>query len=80
MSPTGQTAFGELAFTLNHLSVVDFVVKNGDVGKHPLYVLSFISRQVSLNPYHIATFTATSSKLSAVATTTRQLTAPSTLP
>lgn len=44
MSSTGQTAFGELAFTLNHLSVVDFVVKNGDAGKHPLYVLSFISR------------------------------------
>lgn len=36
---TGQLAFGELAFTLDHLSVVDIVVKNGDAGKHPLYVL-----------------------------------------
>jgi len=39
---TGEMAFGELAFTLNHLSVVDIVVKNGDVGKHPLCV-PFIS-------------------------------------
>jgi len=31
-------AFGELAFTLDELSVVDIVVKNGDAGKHPLYV------------------------------------------
>lgn len=36
-------SFGELAFTLDHLSVVDLVVKNGDAGKHPLYVYSFIS-------------------------------------
>lgn len=38
-------AFGELAFTLDHLSVVDIVVKNGDAGKHPLYVLHFTPRQ-----------------------------------
>jgi len=37
-------AFGELAFTLEPLSVVDIVVKNGDAGKHPLYVLLFVSR------------------------------------
>ena len=36
-------AFGELAFTLDHLSVVDIVVKNGDAGKHPLYVPPFTS-------------------------------------
>lgn len=43
MSFTGEMAFGELAFTLDHLSVVDIVVKNGDAGKHPLCALSFIS-------------------------------------
>ena len=31
-------AFGELAFIIDHLSVIDIVVKNGDAGKHPLYV------------------------------------------
>ena len=36
-------AFGELAFTLDHLSVVDIVVKNGDAGKHPLYVPLLVS-------------------------------------
>lgn len=45
MSFTGEMAFGELAFTLDHLSVVDIVVKNGDAGKHPLYVLHFTPRQ-----------------------------------
>lgn len=50
MSSTGQTAFGELAFTLNHLSVVDLVVKNGDAGKHPLYALSFILRHDVAGP------------------------------
>jgi len=35
-------AFGELAFTIDHLSVVDIVVKNGDAGKHPLYAPLFI--------------------------------------
>ena len=50
---TGEMAFGELAFTLDHLSVVDIVVKNGDAGKHPLCVLSFISHYnvVELLPY-----------------------------
>jgi len=36
-------AFGELAFTLDHATVVDIVVKNGDAGKHPLYVPFLIS-------------------------------------
>jgi len=44
VSFTGEMAFGELAFTLDHLSVVDIVVKNGDAGKHPLYVLPFTPR------------------------------------
>lgn len=33
-----EMAFGELAFTLDHLSVVDIVVKNGDAGKHPFHI------------------------------------------
>lgn len=41
-------AFGELAFTLDHLSVVDIVVKNGDAGKHPLYALLSIYRATTL--------------------------------
>lgn len=35
---TGEMAFGELAFIIDELSVIDIVVKNGDAGKHPLYV------------------------------------------
>lgn len=31
-------AFGELAFIIDDLSVIDIVVKNGDAGKHPLCV------------------------------------------
>jgi iron transport multicopper oxidase len=45
---TGEMAFGELAFTLDHLSVVDIVVKNGDAGKHPLYV-PFVRLTTSLS-------------------------------
>lgn len=44
MGCAGEMTFGELAFTLDPLSVVDIVVKNGDAGKHPLYDISFISR------------------------------------
>ena len=29
-------AYGPSSFTLDHLEVVDIVLKNGDVGKHPL--------------------------------------------
>ena len=35
---TVATAYGSSNFVLDHLSVVDIIVKNGDVGKHPLYV------------------------------------------
>lgn len=29
-------AYGPYSFVLNHLEVVDIVIKNGDAGKHPL--------------------------------------------
>ena len=38
---TVATAYGPNSFVLDHLSVFDIVLKNGDAGKHPLYVESF---------------------------------------
>jgi len=35
---TVEGAYGPLSFVVNHLEVFDIVLKNGDVGKHPLYV------------------------------------------
>lgn len=42
---TSQEAYGPYSILLNHLEVVDIVVKNADKGKHPLYAftLGFIS-------------------------------------
>jgi iron transport multicopper oxidase len=37
---TVASAYGSTNFVLDHLSVVDIVVKNGDAGKHPLLVSS----------------------------------------
>lgn len=31
-------AYGPLSFVVDHLEVVDIVIKNGDAGKHPLCV------------------------------------------
>ena len=31
-------AYGPTAFVIDHLTTFDIVVKNGDAGKHPLYV------------------------------------------
>ena len=31
-------AYGPLSFVVDHLDVVDVVIKNGDAGKHPLCV------------------------------------------
>lgn len=31
-------AYGPLAFVVNHLSVIDIVLKNGDAGKHPFHL------------------------------------------
>ena len=35
---TQPEAYGPFSFVLDHLEVVDIVLKNGDAGKHPLYV------------------------------------------
>jgi iron transport multicopper oxidase len=34
---TTAEAYGPLSFVVDHLDVIDIVVKNGDAGKHPLY-------------------------------------------
>lgn len=39
---TVEEAYGPLSFVVNYLEVVDIVIKNGDAGKHPLYVRSCI--------------------------------------
>jgi iron transport multicopper oxidase len=36
---TVSEAYGPLSFVVDHFDVVDIVIKNGDVGKHPLYVI-----------------------------------------
>jgi iron transport multicopper oxidase len=36
---TAEEAYGPLSFVVNYMEVVDIVLKNGDSGKHPLYVL-----------------------------------------
>ena len=36
---TVATAYGTGGFVLDHLSAVQIILKNGDIGKHPLYVL-----------------------------------------
>ena len=33
---TVESAYGPLSFVIEHMDVVDIVVKNGDAGKHPL--------------------------------------------
>lgn len=33
---TDAAAYGPLSFVVDHLDVVDIVIKNGDTGKHPL--------------------------------------------
>jgi iron transport multicopper oxidase len=41
---TDATAYGTGGFVLDHLSAVQIILKNGDVGKHPLYVSSCLSK------------------------------------
>jgi iron transport multicopper oxidase len=36
---TVPSVYGPLSFVVDHLDVIDIVIKNGDVGKHPLYVV-----------------------------------------
>ena len=38
---TVESAYGPLSFVIEHMDVVDIVVKNGDPGKHPLYVFFY---------------------------------------
>jgi len=33
---TIESAYGPQSFVVNHMDVIDIVVKNGDAGKHPL--------------------------------------------
>ncbi|KAF8989844.1 Fet3 protein, partial [Hymenopellis radicata] len=35
---TVQSAYGPLSFVVDHLEVVDIVIKNGDAGKHPFHL------------------------------------------
>lgn len=35
---TTSSAYGPLSFVVDHFDIVDIVIKNGDAGKHPLYV------------------------------------------
>lgn len=37
-----ESAYGPLSFFVDHMEVVDLVVKNGDAGKHPLYVFKLL--------------------------------------
>ena len=36
---TTSAAYGPLSFAVGHLEVLDIVLRNGDSGKHPLYVI-----------------------------------------
>ncbi|KAH9478002.1 Iron multicopper oxidase fer1 [Psilocybe cubensis] len=35
---TAQSAYGPLSFVIEHMDVVDIIVKNGDAGKHPFHL------------------------------------------
>jgi iron transport multicopper oxidase len=35
---TDESAYGPLAFVVDHMDPFDIIVKNGDAGKHPLFV------------------------------------------
>lgn len=45
---TVEHAYGPLSFVLEHLEVVDFVIKNADDNMHPLYALLFLSDDLAL--------------------------------
>ena len=40
---TVAAAYGPTSFVVDHLERFDIVLKNGDAGKHPLYVLLFFT-------------------------------------
>jgi iron transport multicopper oxidase len=53
---TVPTAYGTGGIVLDHLSAVQIIVKNGDTGKHPLYVLLLLrgmNEHLNLNCSHI---------------------------
>jgi iron transport multicopper oxidase len=39
---TDATPYGYSGFVLDHLSAVQIIIKNGDIGNHPLYVLTLV--------------------------------------
>lgn len=50
---TTAQAYGPQSFVLDHMDVVDIVVKNADAGKHPLYafILSSVLEAHCFNPF-----------------------------
>jgi iron transport multicopper oxidase len=44
---TVENAYGPLAFAIDHLDVLDIVLKNGDAGKHPLRVALPFARVIA---------------------------------
>jgi 2-polyprenyl-6-methoxyphenol hydroxylase-like FAD-dependent oxidoreductase len=40
---TDTTPYGYSGFVLDHLSAVQIIIKNGDVGGHPLYIATLLS-------------------------------------
>jgi hypothetical protein len=57
-------AYGPLSFVVDHLDIVEIVVKNGDTGKHPLCVFfSHLIFDTFLTAFILATCTVTSSQL-----------------
>jgi hypothetical protein len=81
---TEATAYGTASIVLDHLSAVQIILKNGDVGKHPLYVHSSCLFQCFVVPMTVrilAIFTVTRCKLSIEQRTihlaTQRLTHPS---
>lgn len=43
---TNSTAYGYSGFVLDHLSAIQIILKNGDVGNHPLYAQLFSVRSI----------------------------------
>lgn len=77
---TDVDAYGPFSFVLDHLEVFDLVVKNGDAGKHPLYVVLLQYTSQSTDRYLVAICTDTSSRSSSVPPTTPRTTLRSTRP
>jgi hypothetical protein len=69
---TEESAYGPLAFVVDHMQSFELLVKNGDAGKHPLFdlssVLPFLADPLA------AICTATSFRSSSASPTTRPMT------